>query len=249
MAELMTVDCPTHGKTHATFLCSHLAENPVQPWFCCYPSKDNPWPDAWCALCDAEYQKEGEWNERNTDKSKIQLACHHCYESGRGKSVQSLEGETLEAWNRFVDECSDELDAKQDQMFAEYDLENLDDWKLDLAAGQLTFLKEEKPRVLATFVVVGSLSTVSETWLWSWAHFGIADSVKASTLAVRKFGESRGFLHLTVSKWPADEADAWNMSAVAAHLLDARGLYRIPGETGSTYLLITDIQRISLNPH
>lgn len=244
MAELRTVACSTHGKAYATFLCSHLVENPVQPWFCAYPSKENPWPDAWCARCDAEYQKEGEWNERNKDKCAIQLACHHCYESMRGRSVQSLDAEALDAWTHFVDECSEELDAKQDEMFAEYDLEGLDDWKLDLDAGQLTFSKEETPRVLATVEVVGSISTVSDTWLWSWAHFGIADSVKASTLTVRRFGESRGFLHLTVPKWPADEADAWNMSAVAAHLLNARGLYRIPGETGFTYVLITDIQRI-----
>ena len=61
-------------------------------------------------------------------------------------------------------------------------------------------------------------------------------------VAVREFGEKNGFPRLTVPKWQADEADGWEMSAIAAHVLDAEGVYRVPTEKGFLFMAMTGIR-------
>jgi hypothetical protein len=81
------IECSTHGKGYQTYVCEHLISNPVQEWFSEDPSEIKEWPDAWCAMCNAFFDEEGEWNEKNSPKIKIELLCHHCYEGLRSQAL------------------------------------------------------------------------------------------------------------------------------------------------------------------
>lgn len=83
------INCSTHGPAYATYVCEHLVCKPEQQWFSQDPDVENPWPDAWCANCDQFLQKQGEWNDANEKKVKIELLCHHCYQNLRGKSAHN----------------------------------------------------------------------------------------------------------------------------------------------------------------
>jgi len=74
------IDCTTHGKGEAAFICEHLFENPNQVWCGRAVTKENPWSDAWCKICDEHFLAEGEWNENNEGKIKIKVLCSGCYE-------------------------------------------------------------------------------------------------------------------------------------------------------------------------
>jgi hypothetical protein len=80
------IKCNRHGTAYATYVCEHLVEDPGQTWFSEEPDAENPWPDSWCAVCDAYFQEHGEWIEENEKNLKIQLLCHRCYEMFRAKS-------------------------------------------------------------------------------------------------------------------------------------------------------------------
>jgi hypothetical protein len=79
------VECKIHGSGSQAFVCEHLLSNPAQEWFSEAPSQTNQWPDAWCSVCDAFFQDEGEWNANNESNLKIKLICHQCYEKFRSK--------------------------------------------------------------------------------------------------------------------------------------------------------------------
>jgi hypothetical protein len=79
------IECVTHGTGFAAYVCEHLMANPSQEWFSGDRDDTNEWPDAWCAICDAHFQAEGEWNAKNEAKLNIKLLCHYCYESKRSK--------------------------------------------------------------------------------------------------------------------------------------------------------------------
>ena len=85
------IKCSTHGAGYRTYVCEHLISNPVQQWFSDNVSEEKRWPDAWCAACDRVFQEQGQWNDQNESKIKIQLLCHQCYESLRSRS---------HSWNR-----------------------------------------------------------------------------------------------------------------------------------------------------
>jgi hypothetical protein len=84
-----TVACGTHGHGEQTFICEHLVTQPEQPWFSNPPTDEDRWPDAWCAQCERVFQEEGEWNDQNSNRLKIKLLCHRCYESLRARSITS----------------------------------------------------------------------------------------------------------------------------------------------------------------
>lgn len=84
------VECTTHWSGIETFVCEHLISNPAQKWFSSEPDDENRWPDAWCAACNAFFQQEVEWNEKNESSTKIKLLCHHCYERFRSQGNSSV---------------------------------------------------------------------------------------------------------------------------------------------------------------
>jgi hypothetical protein len=77
------ISCARHAAGFETFVCQHLLENPSQEWFSDTPDESNPWPDAWCTICNEAFNEQGEWNEQNEGRMKIKLLCHRCYEAAR----------------------------------------------------------------------------------------------------------------------------------------------------------------------
>jgi len=59
---------------------------------------------------------------------------------------------------------------------------------------------------------------------------------------VRDCGEALNRPHLCVRKWSADERQAWNMAAVAVHLLNADGAYRTSSDRGFVYMMLKDVR-------
>jgi hypothetical protein len=58
---------------------------------------------------------------------------------------------------------------------------------------------------------------------------------------VRDFGTAESIQQLTEAYLPDDEHLGWEMTAVAARILQAKGAYRCPGDGGFVYLIYTDI--------
>jgi hypothetical protein len=238
------ISCQEHGEATATYICSHLAENSAQQWFCDFPSEDKPWPDAWCPKCDFEYLKEGEWNENNDSCLSPKLICNHCYESAMATSVNSLSGDILSTWIELVSECHQELLKKHELLETEYSLSHHKRFDYDQAKNSLVFSNDGVPAVVAEVEFIGSVSKRSNTWLWSWANFHTLSNVRTRIKAVADFGHDKGFSPLTVPKWAADEVDGWELSGIAARVLKAHGVYRAPGTNVVTFMAITDIRNV-----
>jgi len=242
MTDATHVTCPQHGAATATYICAHLATDPVQRWHSARASDDNRWPDAWCDQCNVNFMREGEWNDRNFAGVELRIFCHQCYEAALGKSVARLSGTQLESWQDFLRDCHEELRVKQAALSREFSLNRHQRWDWDQQRAALVFSNDGIAAVIATIEFVGSVSTRSNTWLWSWANPSMLDAVRSRILAVYDFGEARDYPNLTVPKWPAEEADGWDMAAVAARVLDAAGVYRTPDENGFTFMLITEVR-------
>jgi hypothetical protein len=242
--EQVLIKCSNHGDAYPTYMCAHLVADPVQEWFCDYPSEENPWPDSWCAKCNLEFEEDGEWNERTESAIPIKLVCHHCYDASLTLSAERLRGEALDEWNAFLIECCNFLRGRQDTLFSQFELGEYEHWNWDQDTGELVFSSNGIPKVVASIEFIGSISTVSDTWLWSWANFSLNENVRSLVKKVRDFGEKHGYPRLTTPKWSAQEVDGWEMTSLAAYVLDARGAYRTPSENGFTFLAIMDIRRV-----
>jgi hypothetical protein len=90
--------------------------------------------------------------------------------------------------------------------------------------------------------VVGSIE--GSSWEWSWANPNYQARSKLGMEKVREFGEANGYDKLTSVFLDADDYTGWEMTAVAAHILDALGAYRFPTEKGHSYLVYRKIEEI-----
>jgi hypothetical protein len=157
-------------------------------------------------------------------------------------SIFMTEAMADENWVAQVTESHNYLTERQDVLMAEYKLgeHKRFDWDQDM--GSLVFSNDGVVAVIAKVQFVGSISTKSNTWLWSWANSTVQDNVKDQMHIVHDFGKKSGYDALTTDKWEGDEVDGWEMTSITAHLLNAKGAYRTSSENGFTYMVITEIQ-------
>lgn len=118
-------------------------------------------------------------------------------------------------------------------------------WNYDLDCGTLTFFKDGVPKVQASIQAVGTTSISSKTWLWAWANEYLPSNVKKGVEDVRAFGERENISELTKAKLPDDEHLGWEMTAISARILRARGAYRCQGDNGFLYVVYSSIGFVS----
>lgn len=234
-----TIECGEHGTRAPTFVCQHLVDGSNLGFHFGVPDDDPDvvWPDAWCDACDAVYRAEGGWNERSEAAAGVTAICDFCYERARGRNWREDE----RAFARLLEEALGNLQDKQQELQEQYGLSDYDRFDWNQGSGQLVFSQGGERRVVADIVFVGSISTRSNTWLWSWANDSFLEPLRAPLREVRRYGLEHRFMKLASARFPAEEADGWEMTAIAAHLLGAVGAYRTPGETGFSFMLMTRI--------
>jgi hypothetical protein len=120
------------------------------------------------------------------------------------------------------------LQDQQDTMNDKYQLTGYEDWFYDQHKGTLVFSNNGVEKLVIDYENVGSLSYKSNTWLWAWDNPHTEAKVKSEIGKVREFGQRKGFDKLITAKWNAEEYDAWEMTAIAAYLMKAKGAYRVP---------------------
>ena len=145
----------------------------------------------------------------------------------------------------FVDLVTDAheyLTQRQETLKREFRLGSWQryDWSQD--ARQLVFSSDGVQQVVADIQFVGSFSTGSQTWLWSWANPTVDPVLSRSMEQVRAFGESLRIAQLTTARWEASETDGWEMTSIAAFVLQSCGAYRSPLDDGFTYMVMSAIR-------
>lgn len=136
----------------------------------------------------------------------------------------------------------DYLQDCQDNLREAYDLNKWERWDYDQEEATLTFSNQGEIGLITEIQFVGSVSEASLTWLWSWDNSYLLDKVTDRLSFFPQFGEENNFEKMKQAKWPADEYDGWEMTAITCYLLDALGAYKVPSASGPLFMVITEIK-------
>lgn len=148
---------------------------------------------------------------------------------------------TPEQYKDFKHHAVHELMALNKVCDEEFGIRNWERWDYDLDAGTLVFSESGTPKVVARIQVVGTTSATSNTWLWGWAN-NFPPGVTSEMRKVREFGTREAISQLTDSSVTNNEYLGWELTAIAARLLHAKGAYRCPrSDGGFLYLIYTEI--------
>ena len=148
----------------------------------------------------------------------------------------------------LVTDAYEYLTACQDKLKAEFSLGEYERFEMVDGGRGLEFHAGGVAYVRAEVQFVGSVSRSTGTWLWGWANDEVDPEVIRDMGDVRLYGESQGIWQLTTPKWEADQVDGWEMAAIAAYILRARGAYRAPYEHVFSYLTFRSVEWLRSPP-
>ena len=136
------------------------------------------------------------------------------------------------------------LTARQEHLKQVFGLSNYERWDWDDDRGAVIFSDAGVPKVAAQSQLVGSVSRKTGTWLWAWANEHIEPRHRRDLEEVRLYGEHHRIWQLTTPKWEADEVDGWEMTSIAAYVLQAKGAYRMPDTDLFSFAIFDAVERL-----
>lgn len=128
------------------------------------------------------------------------------------------------------------LKEQQEICRTKYKLDSYQNWFYDQETGELTFSDNGVKKLIIDYEEVGSISLATNTWLWAWDNPYVGEKVKSKI--IKEYGKTRDFEKLTTPKWTANIEDGWDMTAISAYLLNAKGTYRVPIEDDSLFVFM-----------
>lgn len=124
-------------------------------------------------------------------------------------------------------------------------INNWERWYYDDKTGVIEFFNGDTLKLRINYQQVGTVSKISNTWLWAWANPNLLGKVKSESKKVFQLGEQLNYEPLTKPKWKADKVDGWEMTSIMAYLTKAKGAYRIPGDSVMKYIVFKDIEQMN----
>lgn len=117
-------------------------------------------------------------------------------------------------------------------------------WKWDPDLATLTFSEPGECDLEIDVTLVGT--SVENSWEWSWSNPNVGAALKRDMDEVRAFGELHNYETLTSPFLECDPDTGLEMTAVAAHLLDAQGSYHFSTGESDCYLIYRAIREIPI---
>ncbi|WP_297571708.1 DUF6882 domain-containing protein [uncultured Deefgea sp.] len=130
----------------------------------------------------------------------------------------------------FIDASFAELEQKQAMLSASYSLgSGLGRWWFDQANGKLQFFDAaDQLEVEVEVIEIGSYSAKNNTWKWAWSNAAGLPALRERSAKIKELATLTGnaLFDFDYVFEIGDEAMAWELTAMAVHLLGALGCYK-----------------------
>jgi hypothetical protein len=145
--------------------------------------------------------------------------------------------------NSYLAEAQEELWQKQADLGAEYGIGTHERFVLDYVDSTLDFFQHEAPKVRTTIIPVATHVPEKRSLKWAWANEQYSAEIRAAASRIKQLAELTGYKIFQTDFVQCDETRAWEITALACKLHEAKGAYRVPHGKIHSYVLITDVKR------
>lgn len=147
-------------------------------------------------------------------------------------------------FRKLAEEATEFLRERNRTASERFGLDKFQDFDYDIPSSRFWWSDNGVRKVEADCIVVGSVSGASGTWLWSWANPQLGAFCSPDIERVREYGSEHDIAALTSPKWPGDEIAGWEMTCIAAFILDSEAGYRSPFPNGCLFFLLNNIRAV-----
>ena len=133
-------------------------------------------------------------------------------------------------FSAFLQQCLAELEQRQKAFGETWGIDQCERWDVDQAQATITFTNTRKGfrKLTGKVQIIGTFRESDQMWYWAWANPSIAEALSEDARRVRASGHLHFRMRLTEGGWKGEVLDAWRMTALAAHLSGADGVYGAP---------------------
>ena len=131
--------------------------------------------------------------------------------------------------------------GQQEIIKKQYDLNDYERMDYEQDSGKMIFTLKDGRKVIMSFQVVGSVSDRSNTWMWSWDNPYLLDNITEDMFKVKDYGEKNGIEKLVNPRWPANDDDGWEMTAIATWILKSKGAFSFLSDEMLVFVVFKDI--------
>jgi hypothetical protein len=125
----------------------------------------------------------------------------------------------------FLTNCFEELEKLQDNLNEIYDFNSFTKWDYDQASGIITLSKPDKI-LNFRYYQVGTYSTESKTWKWSWDNENTTKNVVVDAEIIKGYGIENKYENLINGEFDSYEEIGWELSSICINLIGGIGVYR-----------------------
>ena len=142
-------------------------------------------------------------------------------------------------YSNFAQLCVNELNLFQDKFKKDFDIDSYENWFYNQSTALLTFSTGGK-ELNFKYLEVGTFSTTTQTWKWSWDNEHTLYSVKQGIHSVKEFGEKVNYCKLTNGYFESNEVEAWEFTAITAKLVNGIGVYRTVSDNLLIFMVLLE---------
>jgi len=143
-----------------------------------------------------------------------------------------------------VEQARVRFEALQARLEADHGLSAAQEVRAAFDRGELEFVRDGAAFARAQVELVGSLDARSGEWTWAWSSGSERPDRLTAALKARALGGELRFERLLASSFPASDAEAWDLLAIAAGEVAAVGGHRLRTPTGTAFLLLTSVEAL-----
>jgi hypothetical protein len=147
---------------------------------------------------------------------------------------------TEQDFEDYKNQCVADNMLLQPEFIKLYDIDSYKRWFYDHSIGAFHFKSDNGRNLYFKYIDVGSYSTKTNTWNWSWNNKTTPKHVTRALEKVKFFGIENHFEQLTNGLIDGDEYTGWEMTAISSKLLSTIGAYRVPHEHLFIYFIFTN---------
>jgi len=137
----------------------------------------------------------------------------------------------------FVEACLERLQQKQTALSAR-GLGSYERFEVDLASGKLRFYDGARLALEADVTPIGTHVSQHESWQWAWANKSFPEKVRERAAKIKELAEQTTMAAFNERTLEVDEAQTWQLVAMACEHLGALGTYDFPTRAARLYVAI-----------
>jgi hypothetical protein len=150
--------------------------------------------------------------------------------------------EAKESPRQFIEMSSIALRFLQHHNEVDWGMPEAESFSVDQETGRIVFYFRDGKTVSAPVQIVGTFSQQAGSFMWAAENPSMDESLTRASRSAREWAEANGLAEWSNSSFPSSEAEAWEITAVAARLDGAFGAFRAPTDGPIVFLVFGDVE-------